>query len=176
MKRVILIAGFIFCLMGLSAHALTIETKSSHVVLVNGTRIDTNDISQIDYSDSNDTTSIHFLNGKIITFRTSYNDYLQIYQACYPSEGPSASNTSSYTLYYPIYGYNMRDRYSTDPYYIYNHNHNSSSSHGNNNTNNNNGNTNTGVSLTPGTTTIMVQPQTQEPPKSERRYERHLIY
>lgn len=136
MKKFVLMMGFICFLTGMSASALNIETKSSHVVLVNGTRIDTNYISQITFNDSNDTTSITFLDGKITTFRTDYNEYQLIQQACYPAESSSSNSYDTYTTPPSVY-YRSWEPYG-GIYYVNNHN---NCSNNNGHTRNNNGHT-----------------------------------
>lgn len=143
MKKFVLIAVFILILTGMSANALTIETKSSHVVLINGTRIDSNYISQITFNDSNDTTSITFENGKIITFKTNYNEYLQIQQACYPSEYSNSNTDGTYTTPPSVYWPGWGNNYNVSRPIYYNNGNTNVYTHTNNNTNNSNGNSGT---------------------------------
>lgn len=145
MKKFFLLVLVLFSLTVISANAFSIETISSHVVKINGTRIDMDTVKDVVYSKSNGTTKFYFANGNITTFNTSYNEYLQIHQACYPVNNSDAANynTNYYGTYGQTYPRNVYYAGYDGYYYEYNYNRTPPSSNNSNTGSNTNTNTNT---------------------------------
>lgn len=122
MKNLILIAILIltFYVTSNFAEAITINVQPNHMVTINNVSINANDVTQISYSSSYQTTSIYMKNGDIKTFRTSYDEYVLIQQALsvhnppVQTSNPVISPVSTYVsapnyeYYGNNYGYNNR--------------------------------------------------------------------